>query len=88
MNEQALVAKVWNHAHVPRDDVVSFVDYLGQISFLLFPQDGQEADLDQGLRAIPAESLAGRPITVSAKRSISSYCGLICRRRRSTPASS
>ena len=36
MNEQALVAKVWNFAHVLRDDGVSFGDYLGQISFLLF----------------------------------------------------
>ncbi len=36
MNEQALVGKVWNYAHVLRDDGVSFGDYLGQISFLLF----------------------------------------------------
>ena len=36
MNEQALVSKVWNYAHVLRDDGVSFGDYLGQISFLLF----------------------------------------------------
>lgn len=36
MNEQALVAKVWNYAHVLRDEGVSFGDYLGQISFLLF----------------------------------------------------
>jgi type I restriction enzyme M protein len=36
LNEQALVAKVWNYAHVLRDDGVSFGDYLGQISFLLF----------------------------------------------------
>ena len=36
MNEQALVAKVWNYAHVLRDEGVSYGDYLGQISFLLF----------------------------------------------------
>ncbi len=36
VNEQALVSKVWNYAHVLRDDGVSFGDYLGQISFLLF----------------------------------------------------
>lgn len=36
MNEQALVSKVWNYAHVLRDDGVSYGDYLGQISFLLF----------------------------------------------------
>src|SRR5881275_47119 len=36
MNEQALVSKVWNYAHVLRDEGVSYGDYLGQISFLLF----------------------------------------------------
>ena len=36
MNEQALVAKVWNYAHVLRDEGISYGDYLGQISFLLF----------------------------------------------------
>ena len=30
MNEQALVAKVWNYAHVLRDDGVSFGDYIGR----------------------------------------------------------
>ncbi len=42
MNEQALVAKVWNYAHVLRDDGVSFGDYLGQISFLLFLKMDEE----------------------------------------------
>lgn len=36
MNEQALVSKVWNYAHVLRDEGVSYGDYVGQISFLLF----------------------------------------------------
>ncbi|MCM8730913.1 N-6 DNA methylase [Hephaestia sp. GCM10023244] len=36
MNEQVLVSKVWNYAHVLRDEGVSYGDYLGQISFLLF----------------------------------------------------
>lgn len=42
MNEQSLVAKVWNYAHVLRDDGVSFGDYLGQISFLLFLKMDEE----------------------------------------------
>jgi type I restriction enzyme M protein len=42
VNEQALVAKVWNYAHVLRDDGVSFGDYLGQISFLLFLKMDEE----------------------------------------------
>lgn len=42
MNEQALVSKVWNYAHVLRDDGVSYGDYLGQISFLLFLKMDEE----------------------------------------------
>ncbi len=42
MNEQALVSKVWNYAHVLRDDGVSFGDYIGQISFLLFLKMDEE----------------------------------------------
>lgn len=42
MNEQALIAKVWNYAHVLRDEGVSYGDYLGQISFLLFLKMDEE----------------------------------------------
>ena len=42
MNEQALIAKVWNYAHVLRDEGVSFGDYVGQISFLLFLKMDEE----------------------------------------------
>lgn len=42
MNEQTLVAKVWNYAHVLRDEGVSYGDYLGQISFLLFLKMDEE----------------------------------------------
>src|SRR5205814_7349187 len=42
MNEQALVSKVWNYAHVLRDEGVSYGDYLGQISFLLFLKMDEE----------------------------------------------
>lgn len=42
MNEQTLVSKVWNYAHVLRDDGVSYGDYLGQISFLLFLKMDEE----------------------------------------------
>lgn len=42
MNEQALVSKVWNYAHVLRDNGVSFGEYLGQISFPLFLKMDQE----------------------------------------------
>ncbi len=65
MNEQALVAKVWNYAHVLRDDGVSYGDYLGQISFLLFlKMDRERTDALGEPSALPADAnwdtLAGR----------------------------
>ncbi|MBA3810222.1 MAG: SAM-dependent DNA methyltransferase [Caulobacteraceae bacterium] len=56
MNEQTLVSKVWNYAHVLRDEGVSFGDYLGQISFLLFLKMDEERTtyLNEG-SLIPAE---------------------------------
>lgn len=42
MNEQILVSKVWNYAHVLRDQGVSYGDYVGQISFLLFLKMDEE----------------------------------------------
>ena len=35
-NESGLISKVWNFAHVLRDDGVSYGDYLEQITYLLF----------------------------------------------------
>lgn len=48
MNEQTLVAKVWNLAHVLRDEGVSYQDYLSQISFLVFLKMDQERDRQGG----------------------------------------
>jgi type I restriction enzyme M protein len=42
VNEQTLISKVWNYAHVLRDEGVSYGDYLGQISFLLFLKMDEE----------------------------------------------
>ena len=36
MNELALVQKVWNYAHVLRDQGVPYQAYISQISYLLF----------------------------------------------------
>lgn len=56
MNEQALVAKVWNYAHVLRDDGVSYGDYLGQISFLLFlKMDKERTEALGEPSALPAD---------------------------------
>ncbi len=36
MNELALVQKVWNYAHLLRDQGVSYQTYIPQIPYLLF----------------------------------------------------
>ena len=50
-----LVAKVWNYAHVLRDQGVSYGDYLEQITFLLFLKMDEEREemLGEG-SAVPA----------------------------------
>lgn len=71
MNEQTLVAKVWNLAHVLRDEGVSYQDYLSQISFLLFLKMDQERDRQGGepspladdLRWGKLASLSGEALT-------------------------
>ena len=56
MNEQVLVSKVWNYAHVLRDEGVSYGDYLGQISFLLFlKMDKERAQALGEPSAIPTD---------------------------------
>lgn len=42
MNEQSLISKVWNYAHVLRDEGIGYGDYVGQISFLLFLKMDEE----------------------------------------------
>jgi hypothetical protein len=46
MNSESLVAKVWNFAHVLRDQGVSYQAYISQISYLLFlKMDEERVDL-------------------------------------------
>ncbi len=78
MNEQALVAKVWNYAHVLRDDGVSFGDYLGQISFLLFLKMdderthylGEPSALPEDCRWDRLRALAGTALERRFKRTL------------------
>jgi type I restriction enzyme M protein len=42
MNEIALVQKVWNYAHVLRDQGVPYQSYISQISYLLFLKMDEE----------------------------------------------
>ena len=52
----ALVNKVWNYAHVLRDDGVSYGDYVEQITCLLFLKMDQERHDHLGeVSRIPAE---------------------------------
>lgn len=41
-NESGLISKVWNFAHVLRDDGVGYGDYLEQITYLLFLKMAEE----------------------------------------------
>ncbi|TVQ38003.1 MAG: hypothetical protein EA370_06255, partial [Wenzhouxiangella sp.] len=43
-NHNALVQKVWNYAHVLRDQGVSYGDYIEQITYLLFLKMDQERE--------------------------------------------
>ncbi len=58
MNDQnqtacTLVQKVWNYAHVMRDDGLSFMDYTEQITFLLFLRMAHEREAIGSASAIP-----------------------------------
>ena len=56
MNEQTLISKVWNYAHVLRDEGIGYGDYVGQISFLLFlKMDEERTGLLGEPSLIPAE---------------------------------
>lgn len=56
MSNEQLVAKVWNYAHVLRDQGISYGDYVEQITFLLFlKMDQERVDLLGEGSSIPAE---------------------------------
>lgn len=56
MTNEQLVSKVWNYAHVLRDQGISYGDYVEQITYLLFLKMDQER-----------EDLLGEPSAVPAK---------------------
>lgn len=56
MSNEQLVAKVWNYAHVLRDQGVSYGDYIEQITYLLFlKMDQERVDLLGEPSIIPPE---------------------------------
>ncbi len=70
MNSQSLVAKVWNFAHVLRDQGVSYQAYISQISCLLFLKMdeervgllGEASMLPEGARWADIKELTGEPL--------------------------
>src|SRR5581483_11483677 len=71
VNAQSLVAKVWNFAHVLRDQGVSYQAYISQISYLLFlKMDEERVDLigeasllPEGARWADIRDLAGEALS-------------------------
>ena len=56
MTNEQLVSKVWNYAHVLRDQGISYGDYIEQITYLLFlKMDQEREDLLGEASAVPAE---------------------------------
>lgn len=56
MTNEQLVSKVWNYAHVLRDQGISYGDYIEQITYLLFlKMDQERVDLLGEPSAIPDE---------------------------------
>ena len=70
MNAQTLVAKVWNFAHVLRDQGVCYQVYISQISYLLFlkmdeervTQIGEASMLPDGSRWGDIKDLSGEAL--------------------------
>jgi type I restriction enzyme M protein len=73
MNAQTLVAKVWNFAHVLRDQGVSYQAYISQISYLLFlkmdeervTQIGEASMLPSGARWSDIKDLSGEALNAT-----------------------
>jgi type I restriction enzyme M protein len=76
MNSQSLVAKVWNFAHVLRDQGVSYQAYISQISYLLFlkmdeervSQIGEASMLPVGFRWGDIKDMTGEPLNAAYAR--------------------
>ena len=73
VNAQSLVAKVWNFAHVLRDQGVSYQAYISQISYLLFlkmdeervTQIGEASMLPDGARWDDIKDLSGEALNAT-----------------------
>ncbi len=49
MTPNGIVQKLWNYCNILRDDGLSYQNYIEQLTFLLFPEDGRRtAENDAG----------------------------------------
>lgn len=55
MSASEIVNKVWNYAHVLRDDGVGYGDYVEQITFLIFLKMADEREVSGQQVAVPSE---------------------------------
>ena len=65
MTHSEIISKVWNFAHVLRDDGVSYGDYLEQITYLLFLKMADELNkppYNKGLKFPRLKSVEGKEI--------------------------
>tara|TARA_R100000656_G_scaffold105726_2_gene77840 strand:- start:200 stop:460 length:261 start_codon:yes stop_codon:yes gene_type:complete len=74
MTNEQLVSKVWNYAHVLRDQGISYGDYVEQITYLLFlKMDQERVEFLNEPSAIPRKwswvELAKKPV-MSLRRNI------------------
>ena len=59
-NASEIVNKVWNYAHVLRDDGVGYGDYVEQITFLIFLKMADEREVSGQQVAVPDKITAGQ----------------------------
>ncbi|MDM8564945.1 class I SAM-dependent DNA methyltransferase [Candidatus Halobeggiatoa sp. HSG11] len=65
MNDSTIVSKIWNLAHVLRDDGVGYGDYLEQITYLLFLKMADELNkppYNKGLKFPQIKDVEGKQI--------------------------
>ncbi len=80
MNAQTLVAKVWNFAHVLRDQGVSYQAYISQISYLLFlKMDEERVTQIGGASMLPDGARWGDIKDLSGERLNATYVKLLDR---------
>jgi hypothetical protein len=88
VSAQTLVAKVWNFAHVLRDQGVSYEAYISQISYLLFlkmdeervTQIGEASMLPDGSHWGDIKDLSGEALNGKYVKLLDRYCQLADRR--------